>query len=46
MLMESDFLLTLPYLLGKELMGDMEQADWLSQVSMPVRLTNIETHLY
>ena len=46
MLIESDFLLTVPYLLGKELMGDMGQADCLSQVPMPVRLTNIETHLY
>jgi DNA-binding transcriptional LysR family regulator len=46
MLIESDFLLTVPYLLGKELMGDMGQANWLSQVPMPVRLTNIETHLY
>jgi DNA-binding transcriptional LysR family regulator len=46
MLIESDFLLTVPYFLGKELMGDMGQANWLSQVPMPVRLTNIETHLY
>jgi DNA-binding transcriptional LysR family regulator len=46
MLMESDFLLTVPYLLGKELMGSVEQVYGLSQVPMPVHLTNIETHLY
>ena len=46
MLIESDFLLTVPYILGNELMGGMQQADCLSQVSMPVRLTSIETHLY
>jgi DNA-binding transcriptional LysR family regulator len=46
MLIESDFLLTVPFQLGKELMAGMGQTDGLSQVSMPVRLTNIETHLY
>jgi DNA-binding transcriptional LysR family regulator len=46
MLMESDFLLTVPYILGKELMGSMGQIDCLLQVPMPVPLTNIETHLY
>ena len=46
MLIESDFLLTVPYMLGKELLVGMGQADGLSQVPMPVRLTNIETHLY
>jgi DNA-binding transcriptional LysR family regulator len=46
MLIESDFLLTVPYILGTELMGGEEQADCLSQVPMPVRLINIETHLY
>jgi len=46
MLFESDFLLTVPYLLAKELMEGLGKADGLSQVPMPVRLTNIETHLY
>jgi DNA-binding transcriptional LysR family regulator len=46
MLIESDFLLTVPYILGKELMGDIGQTYGLSQVPMPVRLSNIETHLY
>jgi DNA-binding transcriptional LysR family regulator len=46
MLIESDFLLTVPYLLGRELMGGTKYGDCLSQVPMPVRLTNIETHLY
>jgi DNA-binding transcriptional LysR family regulator len=46
MLIESDFLLTVPYLLGKELMIGMGQSLGVSQVPMPVRLTNIETHLY
>jgi DNA-binding transcriptional LysR family regulator len=46
MLIESDLLLTVPFILGKELMVDTGQADGLSQISMPVRLTNIETHLY
>jgi DNA-binding transcriptional LysR family regulator len=45
-LIESDFLLTLPYKLGNELMAGIGQADGLSQVPMPIRLTNIETHLY
>ena len=46
MLIESDFLLTVPYLLGKELMEGTRHDGCLSQVPMPVRLTNIETHLY
>jgi DNA-binding transcriptional LysR family regulator len=45
-LIESDFLLTVPFQLGKELMAGMGRTDGLSQISMPVRLTNIEIHLY
>jgi DNA-binding transcriptional LysR family regulator len=46
MLIESDFLLTVPYMLGKELMADSEQTDVLTEAPIPVKLTNIETHLY
>jgi DNA-binding transcriptional LysR family regulator len=46
MLMESDFLLTVPYLLGKELMADSDQINGLVEAVMPVQLANIETHLY
>lgn len=46
MLIDTDFLLTVPYMLGKELIGDMASANGLLQVPLPVRLTNIETHLY
>jgi DNA-binding transcriptional LysR family regulator len=46
MLIESDLLLTVPYMLGKELMGGIGPTDGLSQVPMPIRLRNLETHLY
>jgi len=46
MLIESDFLLTVPYLLGKELMADSDQNSVLIEAAMPFQLTNIETHLY
>jgi DNA-binding transcriptional LysR family regulator len=46
MLIESDFLLTVPYMLGKELLADSAQSNTLIEVPMPVQLTNIETHLY
>lgn len=46
MLIESDFLLTVPYLLARELLADLAQVDVLTQAPMPVQLTNIETHLY
>jgi DNA-binding transcriptional LysR family regulator len=46
MLIESDYLLTVPYMLGKELMADSHLTNGLIEVRMPVQLTNIETHLY
>lgn len=46
MLIESDFILTVPHMLGKELLADCNQSGDLIEVSMPVQLTNIETHLY
>jgi DNA-binding transcriptional LysR family regulator len=46
MLIESDFLLTVPYMLGKELLADSAQSNTLIEAPMPVQLTNIETHLY
>ena len=46
MLLESDFLLTVPYLLGKELMADSGQTNGLIEAPMPVQLNKIETHLY
>jgi len=46
MLIESDFLLTVPYMLGKELMADSGHSNRLVEAPMPVQLTNIETHLY
>jgi DNA-binding transcriptional LysR family regulator len=46
MLIDTEFLLTVPYMLGKELIADKSSANALSQVPLPVRLTNIETHLY
>ena len=46
MLIESDFLLTVPYMLGKELLADSNQFRVLIEVPIPVQLTNIETHLY
>ena len=46
MLIESDFLLTVPYLLGKELMAEPIHTNCLIEVSLPVLLTNLETHLY
>lgn len=46
MLIESDFLLTVPYMLSRELLADSKRPNDLTEVSMPVRLTNIETHLY
>jgi DNA-binding transcriptional LysR family regulator len=46
MLVESDFLLTVPSLLGKELLADSVQTRGLIEAPMPEQLTNIETHLY
>ena len=46
MLIESNFLLTVPSLLSKELMADSVQTNTLIEATMPVQLTNIETHLY
>lgn len=46
MLMESDYLLTVPYILGKELMADAKQTNNLIKAPMPVQMAKIETHLY
>jgi DNA-binding transcriptional LysR family regulator len=46
MLIESDFLLTVPYMLGKELLADSDLSNGFIEAPMPVKLTNIETHLY
>jgi hypothetical protein len=46
MLIESDFFLTVPYLLGKELLADSMQTPGLIEAPMPLQLTKIETHLY
>jgi DNA-binding transcriptional LysR family regulator len=46
MLLDSDFLLTVPYMLGKELFKGAKPSDTLVQVSMPMALSSIETHLY
>lgn len=46
MLVESDLLLTVPYLLGRELLVDTDPSHGLVEALMPVTLSKIETHLY
>ncbi|MEP2653180.1 MAG: LysR family transcriptional regulator [Paraglaciecola sp.] len=46
MVAESDFLLTLPTQLGRELLGGANQTHNLILLTMPIALSNIETHLY
>lgn len=45
-MIDSDFLLTVPYMLGKELLADSNQPKAFIEMPMPVKLSNIETHLY
>jgi DNA-binding transcriptional LysR family regulator len=46
MVADSNLLLTLPFILSKELMASSASKHEVQQVPMPIKLTHIETHLY